>query len=360
MQAKQKSNSKMSDKKQKTRNQGQRPGQQRSAKQGGRASVQRAPVAIGNRTFQSKPRYVSKGDSLIVSHSEYIGDITGSTSTFKVASTVSMNPGLSGSFPWLNQIASRYESYKFRKVHFRFVTERPTTESGYIALVPDFDPTDSAPVDKQTAFQYQSAAKCAPWENLTQICPLQDLHKRQSYFVRQGALLSNETLGLYDTGNLFVCVGGNSGIVNLGELWCDYEVEFMTPQLDSNYGASDSGIIVGGGSTTAAVVFGTTSTQKFGRNTLWSLDPTTGTLTFLQNYQGLFAISLGGTVISALSLTGTAADSGATTSINSAATLLVATFVISALAGQTLIISATATTVTSSSLRAGGYPASLG
>lgn len=347
----------MSKQKQKTRNQGQRPGQQLGPKKGAsRNQAQKAPVAIGNKTFQSRPRYKNNGENMIVSHSEYIADITGSTSAFAVANSFSVNPGISKSFPWLNQIASRYESYKFRKCNYRFVTERPTTESGYVALVPDFDATDAAPPDKQTAFQYQSAAKCAPWQDLTQVCPQADLHKRKSYYVRQGNLLGNETLDLYDTANLFVCVGGNSGAVTLGELWCDYEVEFMTPQLDSNYGASDSGRIFGSGTLSAAAIFGTNPNQAFSRSPLWLLDPTTGTLTFQQNYQGLINLVIGGTTLAGISATGTASGITVVTTIqNAAATAELSDILVNALSGQTLIVSATAATVTASTLRAGAY-----
>ncbi len=318
-------------------------------------------MAIGNRTFQSKPKYRNEGSKLIVDHSEYIGDLVGTTAAFAVIKTVNLNPGLGSAFPWLNQIASRYESYKFRKMNMRFMTERPTTESGYVAIVPDFDPTDAAPADKQTAFQFQSAAKAAPWENLTQVCNREDLSKRKTYFVRQGALASNENLGLYDTANIFICAGGNSGAVTLGELWADYSVELETPQLDSNYGASNSGRVVGGGGgLTAAAIFGLSPTVTFSRENLFSLDPTNGTLTFLQNYQGFCNLELTGTGLVTGLTSGTVTLTGITEIVNTAGTSLDKDFVLTALAGQTLILSATATTVTASNLRVAGYQASLG
>jgi hypothetical protein len=231
---------------------------------------EQAPVAIGNRTFTQKARIQSFGDRMVVAHSEYIGDIIGTTASFGIARTVALNPGIAASFPWLNQIASRYESYKFRKLHFRFNTERPTTESGYIALVPDYDPTDPQPVDKVSAFQYASVAKAAPWQNLLQVSSSADLSRRKTYFNRLGAIMADENISLFDTGNMFVCVGGNSGTVNLGQLWCDYEVEFMTPQLDSNYGP-ESAKVNGNVAQTAALPLGTNPFLVFGRNVFLSL-----------------------------------------------------------------------------------------
>jgi hypothetical protein len=164
------------------RNPGQRQGQQRQ--QGKVARSERAPVAIGNKTFQSGPRYLNKGENFCVSHREYVADITGSSSAFAVAAAFPMNPGIALTFPWLSQIASRYESYKFIKCKFLFKTERPTTESGYVALVPDFDASDPQPTSKSNAFQYESTAKSAPWENVTTNLRGQDLSKRKTYYVR--------------------------------------------------------------------------------------------------------------------------------------------------------------------------------
>lgn len=337
---------------------GTAPTPYQAAKQG-RRPVSVAPVAIGNRTFQSKPKYESRGDKLIVSHTEYLGDITGSSAAYSVAQTLPLNPGLSTSFPWLNQIASRYESYKFKKLHFRFMTERPTTESGFVALVPDYDPTDPSPIDKVSAFQYQNAAKCAPWENLTQINSTADLGKRKSFFVRQGALAGGETLGLYDSGNLFVCVGGNSGSVALGELWCDYQVEFDTPQLDSNYGSGDSGRITGTSGPTPAFPFGPSPVSVFGKAVLWSAITGGSGIKFLTNFQGLINVHSVGTNITvqtptcsgAVTLLGNYIDAGALTGD--------CTFLINVVVGDTLTYVVTASTITSCNLRAGNFKYSL-
>lgn len=342
----------------KQRNQGQRPGQQKQQSKVARS--ERAPVAIGNKTYQSGPRYRNMGENMCVSHREYVADIIGSTSAFAVAAAFPMNPGMPITFPWLNQIASRYESYKFLKCKWSFKTERPTTESGYIALVPDFDATDPQPTSKSSAFQYESTAKAAPWENVTSVLRSQDLLKRKSYYVRQGALNASETLDLYDTGNLFVCVGGNSGAVTLGELWCDYEVCFMTPQLDSNY-VTNSAKVVGGTAQTAALPFGTAPVITYGRSDLFTYNSTTGEFTFLISYEGLVVILAAGTVLSAASLAGgtTVTSTSLGTVANGTNTSSITHFAIQATPGQIMDVSLTATTVTSCTMRVGNYSYTL-
>ncbi len=341
------------------RNQGQRPGQ-RAGQRKVRVQSQKAPVALGNKTFQSKPRIRNIGENILVSHSEYVGDITGSTSAFAVASSFALNPGLAASFPWLNQIASRYESYKFKKLVFRFMTERPTTESGYIALVSDYDPSDPQPSSKSNAFQYESTAKAAPWENLVQVNLPRNLLKRKSYYVRQGALTASENISFYDTGNLYVCVGGNSGAVTLGELWCDYEVEFDTPQIDSNVSNGfDSMKLVGATAQTAALPFGTGGVITSSRNAIATYDSVAGTLTFLLPYEGLAVFDVTGTTISAVSTVGSTATVAITSNINGAATRVISYARVTASPGQLLDFSLTAATITGAELRMGPYAAVL-
>lgn len=341
------------------RNPGQRQGQQKQQSKVARS--ERAPVAIGNKTYQSGPRYLNKGENFCVSHREYIADITGSTSAFAVSAAFPLNPGMASTFPWLSQIASRYESYKFIKCKFLFKTERPTTESGYVALVPDFDASDPQPTSKSNAFQYESTAKSAPWENVTTNLRGSDLSKRKTYYVRQGALNPNESIDLYDTGNLFVCVGGNSGAVTLGELWCEYEVCFMTPQIDSNYTVS-SAKSIGAVAQTPALPLGTTPVSTFGKDAFFTYDPSGGSSVLLFNraYQGLFELQVAGTGLTSFGFGGTAAITIAGSSTNSGGTLIVGSVIVQALPGQTLALGASGTTVTAAILRVGDYSYALG
>jgi hypothetical protein len=325
-----------------------------------RTQSQKAPVALGNKTFQSKPRVRNISDDRIqVSHSEYVGDITGSSAAFAVAGSYPLNPGLALTFPWLNQIAARYESYKFKKLNFRFMTERPTTESGYVALVPDYDPTDPAPASKSNAFQYESTCKAAPWENLVQVNHAKNLAKHKSFYVRQGLLSASENLAFYDTGNLFVCVGGNSGSVTLGELWCDYVVEFETPQIESNLtGSFDSFKVTSVTAQTPVLPLGTGPTILSSRNEMLSYDNATGRLTFLQAFQGLAVLIVDGTGLSAMDVTSSNV-AYSPLGINGIATRFTGAFRFTANAGQYFDVVMTGTTVTATDLRIGPYANSL-
>jgi hypothetical protein len=258
----------------------------------------------------------------------------------------------------LNKIASRYESYKFLKLIFRFVTERPTTESGYLALVIDYNPSDAAPSSKSVAFQYEGTAKCAPWENVAHVSTAKNLSKRRTYLNRFGVLTGAE-LDLSDTGNLFVCAGGNVGSgYNLGELWCDYEVCFDTPQLDPKSDSVDSALAQSTGtSETDVFPFGDDVTLNFnGAIPFLSYTKANGFL-FNRDYRGLVAYNFTGTGITSAKANGsTAVISNESFSTNG--TKITGQMVVTATVGQTLdfeVFPLNVATVTSGDFRIGRY-----
>jgi len=235
------------------------------------------------------------------------------------------------------------------------MTERPTTESGFIAMVPDYDPTDPAPASKTIAFQYESATKTQPWESVTMVSTAKNLSKRHEYFTRDGALTGNENLGLYDTGNLFICVGGNSADnVLLGELWCDYEVEFMTPQLDAR--SQIDSFLVTDSSFNGAFVAPTITPS---RNPLLAFDSGSSGFYATEPYSGLICFQVTGTVITAILLTGSAISGSVFTSINASATAAVAYAVCNPSMMNQVLPQCVATTYTAARFSLGEYGPAL-
>jgi len=197
-----------------------------------------APVATTKIIKTNVPQIKNTGSNVRIRHREFINDVLGSVA-FSSSQSYIVNPGLVSTFPWLSSIARRYESYRFRTLRFLFETAAPTSTTGSIILCVDYDPTDLNPAGKTQALSYKSSVRSAPWQPCALSCTEQDLHKRTSYYTR-GGLVSTTDLHLYDTGNLFVCVSGQAGATAIGELYVEYDVEFMTPQLETSDGISKS------------------------------------------------------------------------------------------------------------------------
>jgi hypothetical protein len=308
------------------------------------SGVINAPVASTSRVRASKPRIttLANGD-MRVHHREFVLDLLGSVAY--TSTSIAINPGQTVLFPWLSMIAQRYESYRFKSLRFCLDTVAPTTATGSILMAVDYDATDDAPTSKVQAMSYRSSVRAAPWVDLEFVPQSEDLHKLPSNFVRDVLTLpANRDLKLYDIGNLYLITQGQASTAQVSELYVEYDVELITPQL----GPLGSGTEIGGSA-------GLSGTVGFGSN--WALDAdstvpvtidaTGTTLTFLSAFSGTVIYNLIGTVITAVATVGSTCS--ITPSVISAGTnnsCYVVVFYCTAAAGQTLTIQSTATTRT--------------
>jgi len=140
-------------------------------------------------------------------------------------------------FPWLSQIAPQYESYKFKKLRFRYQGTTSTGASGSVYLAVEYDASDPSPTSKTQIANWQETKFCSPWEVMTHVSTQNNLNKRSSYYVRNGTLPANSDIKLYDVGYLCVVQSNVMPAANtsasVGEVWVDYEVELRTPQLNA-------------------------------------------------------------------------------------------------------------------------------
>jgi hypothetical protein len=252
-----------------------------------------APVSMGFRDEFSAPQMSVRGQNTIVRHREYVNDVLSSIN-FAVTSTYSINPGLVSSFPWLSQIAQRYEKYRIRKLRYTFETISPTTSVGSIMLVPDFDADDLAPTSKTQALSYKSSVRTQLWERIALDVKKEDLSALPQYYIRPGTV-SNIDVKTYDVGNLFVCSSGAVASVIVGELWVEYEVELIAPTIQS-YDAivNPTGAVVLNSTFTGAnnnQLFGDLSARVIKNNSIpITISPDGTYVTFNSYFKGILMI----------------------------------------------------------------------
>jgi hypothetical protein len=207
---------------------------------------QRAFVAQSVRSRTTAPRinYKKDGSMCVVSRTERLGAVLGST---LLASTAyDINPGIQRSFPWVAAVANRFESYNFRSLHYEFRTKCATTHAGNVIMAIDFDPADATPIDATQAEDYDGAISMAPWQNGTCRASGGNLHKRKTYFTKSTA----STSSLYDVGKFHIFTEGMVDASLIGVLYVTYTVEFMTPQLKTS--PLSPVVALNGGSVTSA------------------------------------------------------------------------------------------------------------
>jgi hypothetical protein len=189
----------------------------------------------------SIPAMHAQGQSIVVRHKEYLGEIRGSA-TFVVRSSYELNPGNSSTFPWLSGVATHFQEYKIRGLVFHYVPTSGTAVSstdaalGSVMLQTSYRSNDSAPTSKvEMLNEYCSneAVPSEPFAHPVECDPRENPFNVQ--YVRSGAVPSGDSKLLYDLGVTHVAVSGQQATDKvLGDLWITYEIELKKPILESN------------------------------------------------------------------------------------------------------------------------------
>ncbi len=194
----------------------------------------RAPVSIATTARQSRPDMRRTERSERIKHRELIASVNGSTAF--TALKYAVNPGLAQSFPWLSQIAARWEQYRFHALKFHYLTRTSTATVGSVILAPDYDAQDTAPNSEAQITAYQDAVEDASWKDI--VCTLRPdsmfpLGPRK--FIRSGNVAGD--IKTYDAANFFLATVEMASAAAVGKLWVEYDVEFYIPNIGATPGS---------------------------------------------------------------------------------------------------------------------------
>lgn len=173
------------------------------------------------------------GNVVTITHKEYIGEV-GSTNANWAINTYPINPGVASSFPWLSQIAGRFESYIIDRMVYIYEPVCSTATIGSVMMAIDYDAGDAAPTTKVTMLSYRGAARTSPWGKTMFNAHGSDLHKFgiQRYVRTSGQPGDIKT---FDVGNFYIATQGTpASATALGELHVAYTIRFFTPQIQVN------------------------------------------------------------------------------------------------------------------------------
>lgn len=189
-----------------------------------------APLATASSAISRVANSTKQGKVEVVSHSELVATIEGSTA-FAVNKFV-VQPGLTAVFPWLATQAQRYQQYRVRSMFFELLTRTGASTQGSVIIAPDYDATNPPPETEEQVTAYQGAVEDVPWKNIkTNLDPGAIHATGPRKFIRSGAVPDNLTT--YDACNLFVCTTGMVDTAAVGKLWVHYEIELHVPQIVS-------------------------------------------------------------------------------------------------------------------------------
>lgn len=212
-------------------------------KKAARAKIVKAPVAVSVSTRRRRvPQFRHESDSIVVSHEEYVLDVSGSVA-FSVES-FNIQPGLNTTFPWLSRVAQMYERYELLELTLLYEPFCSTATAGVVYLAVDPDPNDSGPSDKGQMCNYEHMARSSAWAP-SRLGVKGSVFSTLSrwHFIR-GANAQPSTIATSDVGNMLLATFGMSGTASVGELYVSYRVRLSTPSLERQIIQSQDATIV--------------------------------------------------------------------------------------------------------------------
>lgn len=250
-----------------------------------RQRVTYAPLAI-SRPYprQRDPVVRMGGNCTTISHVEAFTYVTPAAGTFEVV-TFSVNPALASCFPWLAQVAARYDSYRFRKLAFRYTANSGAQLSGQVTQSFNPDPTDGAPDDMFAALQYKNRSNDVIWkEQLLTVNLAESTMPNYKYKTRVGTPLgTNFDIKTYDVGNLYIATEGATP-ATLGRVDVEYVVDLFSPETKPPIG----GLMESSSGLSQTALFGTNIVYT--QQTLMPFTVTSAsTITFNQRWSGIMA-----------------------------------------------------------------------
>jgi len=169
---------------------------------------------------------------------EYIGDVISSSTVSAYAQQqFSINPGSSSTFPWLSQIARKFQTYKFHGCVFEYKStsanalNSTNTSLGTVIGAVDYNSATQEFNYKQDLLNTYGGIDVKPSDSffVGVECDPAKLPVNELY-VRADNQPVKSDLRFYDQGQFYVASTGCQGTsVSLGEMYVIYDVELMLP-----------------------------------------------------------------------------------------------------------------------------------
>lgn len=180
------------------------------------------------------------GGGTIIRFQEYITDVvTSSTPGLFELKSFELNPGKTGTFPWLAQIASNFEQYQFEGIIFQFrstsanALNSTNTALGTVIMATQYDSVDGPFTSKAEMLNYEYSVSVKPSEScLHMIECASNQTTIDKLYVLEGSVPPNADPRLYNLGRFSIATQGFQGAsVNIGELHVTYQVRLLKPKL---------------------------------------------------------------------------------------------------------------------------------
>jgi hypothetical protein len=198
-----------------------------------------APTMISSRITSGRARIKATSKCTVVSHRELIeATVLGST-TYTNQKILSLNPGLSATFPWLSVQAIQFQEYRFRKVEFEWIPFAPTTTQGDVTLAVDYDASNATPTTEVQASNLAGTVVDSCWKPITLRLKPEHMHAvGPKKYVRRGNAYGD--VKTFDSGTFYLATENETSTASIGKLYVSYTVELYTPINSGQAGLTNS------------------------------------------------------------------------------------------------------------------------
>lgn len=138
-------------------------------------------------------------------------------------------------FPWLSQIATRYERYQFHSLSVELISSSPTSLGGRVYLAIDYDYNDAPATSAQTMMSNRSCVEGPVWSNLTLRADPKELHPDMPFKYCNAITKGNfvEPRTAYAGFLMIAAAGIPFGETPVVDLWVTYDVTLRLPVLET-------------------------------------------------------------------------------------------------------------------------------
>lgn len=192
------------------------------------------PLALSARQEVKKPviKYGPNG-AMHVTHREMVGPVNTLGNGFEQAFRLRINPSSRATFKWLSTIAPSWETYRFRKLRFRYIPRVSAQISGSVLMLPDYDAADTNTLTEERASQHVNAVEQVVWEELVCVLHPETMNRAfKSHFTctDERFLGTSQDSKTLDAAQFFLFTDILLSLTVAGKLWVEYEVDLFTPQ----------------------------------------------------------------------------------------------------------------------------------
>lgn len=199
------------------------------------------------------PRIENAGKEFVVRHREYLGDVYSGVAGAPGAPAPSpfalvsypINPGINQTFPWLANVASRFEEYTIEGAAFEYrslysdAAVQTGGSLGAVIMATEYNAAKPVFANKIEMENYEFASSCKP--SVSMLHPIECTPHQTpltELYIRQPTTdLTNQDIKTYDLGKFQIATQGipvSGSPLALGELWLTYQVRLFKPRV-SNY-----------------------------------------------------------------------------------------------------------------------------